>query len=638
MLDAIRKRSGSLVVKVLLLFLVLSFGAWGIGDYIQGGTGNHAVATVAERDISQQAYSTELQREMNRLRQMFGTSLNAEMARSIGVHQSVLNRMIRTEIFAAAAQDFGLMVTDEMVLREIQNMDAFRGFSGNFDRDTFQQAINNAGFSEEMFIALMRGNMSRDLLLESFGGGAAVPETLLRSVYGYREETRSADIVVIPDDAFSDVAEPTDTEMSGYHQENSNQFMAPAYRALTYIDLNATDLAKEVAVTDAEVLEAYEAREGEFVIAARRNLVQAIFATADEASAALEMVASGRGFTDVVAELTGASAESLNLGWVHRDDLISGELADAAFSLANGEISSAIESPLGWHVLQIIGAEDETRQTLNDVSDQLRKDVALEKAIDSLFSLANSLEDEMGGGATLEEASKALDLPLIRINDVDARGLNRAGVAVEGLPSADFLRVAYSTPEGSESPLTESDNDSYFMVRVDSVSEPVLRPLDTVRDSVRMAMLAERREAKSEAAVSLIVGDINSGMSLLDALARMTISSGNASDMTIVPVPSFKRDGSGGPEEMPAALSTILFDKSIGQGGYARTTGGISGFAVGLINGIVAADFTADATGTEAVSNELVGGIRADLMDQLAAALRETYPVSVNESALAQPY
>ena len=39
MLEAIRKRAGSLVVKILFLFLVLSFVVWGIADVFRPGGG-----------------------------------------------------------------------------------------------------------------------------------------------------------------------------------------------------------------------------------------------------------------------------------------------------------------------------------------------------------------------------------------------------------------------------------------------------------------------------------------------------------------------------------------------------------------------------------------------------------------------
>ncbi len=632
MLDAIRKRSGSIVVKVLLLLLVLSFGAWGISDYITGGISSQAVAKVGEREISPQVFSNEYQREVSRMRQVLGGNLDSDMARMLGIPQNVLNRLIRTETFAAASGDLGLLVTDAMVLREIQSMEAFRGLTGNFDKDTFQQVIYNAGYTEDMFVALMKRDLSRGFLLESFQNGVIATDTMVNAIYGYREETRSAEIVIIPDDAFIDVPEPTDSEIAQYHQENQDRFMAPDYRSLSYIHLSAKDLSQEIAVSDEEILDAYEAREGEFVTPASRRVQQAIFDSADAAEAAIQMIATtGRAFVDVAAELTGASPETMELGWVGRGDFLSAELADAAYALESGGTTAAIESPLGWHVIHVVEANEESRQSLDEVRDRVRDDVALEKAIDSLFTLANALEDEMGGGATLEEAAQALDLSLGRIDGVDSSGLDANGVSV-AVPTDNFLQVAFSTPEGEESSLSESTDDSYFIVRVDTVTPSALRPLNTVQSQVRDAILEDRRRSGSEDVAKRVVEIVNGGQSLLNALAQ-----GSAGfDTMIMSAPSFKRNGDGAPPEMPAALSAILFERPVGQAGYARAGEGIPGFVVGRVSSVTPADPASDRDGVEAIEAELAGSVRADLMDQFALALQDTYSVTINNNVLDQ--
>ena len=94
--------------------------------------------------------------------------------------------------------------------------------------------------------------------------------------------------------------------------------------------------------------------------------------------------------------------------------------------------------------------------------------------------------------------------------------------------------------------------------------------------------------------------------------------------------------GDGAPEEMPAALSSTLFDLTVGQGGYARAEGSVSGVVVGRLSSVTPVDFLADPDGVDTLNTELLRGIRSDLMDQLATALQDTYAVSVNENVLDQ--
>ena len=51
MLEAIRKRTGSFLVKGLLGLLVVSFAIWGIGDVFRGGSRGSMVAQVGDVEI-----------------------------------------------------------------------------------------------------------------------------------------------------------------------------------------------------------------------------------------------------------------------------------------------------------------------------------------------------------------------------------------------------------------------------------------------------------------------------------------------------------------------------------------------------------------------------------------------------------
>jgi peptidyl-prolyl cis-trans isomerase D len=51
MLEAIRAHTGSFVVKLLFILLIISFGAWGIGDIIRTGVGKTSVASVGKVEI-----------------------------------------------------------------------------------------------------------------------------------------------------------------------------------------------------------------------------------------------------------------------------------------------------------------------------------------------------------------------------------------------------------------------------------------------------------------------------------------------------------------------------------------------------------------------------------------------------------
>ena len=74
-----------------------------------------------------------------------------------------------------------------------------------------------------------------------------------------------------------------------------------------------------------------------------------------------------------------------------------------------------------------------------------------------------------------------------------------------------------------------------------------------------------------------------------------------------------------------------MFDGRVGKAAAAR---GAKGHYVARVKEVVAADPYADADGVAAHRKQIEESMRADMVTQLAAALRERYPVTVNRDAL----
>ena len=90
------------------------------------------------------------------------------------------------------------------------------------------------------------------------------------------------------------------------------------------------------------------------------------------------------------------------------------ELAAAAFALPRAAISDPVQTAFGWHVLQVAGIEPAAGAALDQVRDQLRSEVAQEKAADIAFERANRVEDALAGGATLPRSADRFNMRLRR--------------------------------------------------------------------------------------------------------------------------------------------------------------------------------------------------------------------------------
>ena len=619
MLEAIRKRSAGIVVKSLLGLLILSFAMWGIADVFNPSGRDQTLATIGEIEVQPEQVRREYQREIERLSTAFGTRLDAEQARMFGIGQAVVQRLVERSLYDLGARELGILVNDDLVRRDIRNFSGFKNANGEFERARFSQVLQSNRLSEGAYIEMTRNDIARKQYLSMINSKTLAPKQLARALYTYRNEQRIAETVTFKYDAVSSVAEPDTAALTKFHNDNAQSYTAPEYRNLTFISLTAEEIAKEMAISDDTIATAYEERIGECSEPEKRDLLQIRFKDEASAGAGYDRLQAGDDFLKIAKELADMEPEATQLGSMKQSELLPG-LAEAAFGLVPEGYTKPLKSVLGWHILRLKSIQAARSKSLEEVTPELEKTIAAEQAIDSLYNLANRMEDHLGGGSSLEETALALNLTLKKQADVSKTGMTPAETKVSGLPAGNFLEVAFSTPNGQESSLTEAGDDGYFIVRVDNVTESALRPLESVRANVVAGWQDQKRREIAQKSADALIEKINSGGDFAKLAAEKGLS-----------VTSREPVGRNGGQGLPRDLISGLFEAKIGK---AVAAAGGDGYIVALLKETLSANPIADADKVKALSGELSNSIRGDLMSQLAQGLRQWYPVSVNAEAI----
>jgi len=622
MLTTIRTKTKSFLVKVLAGLLMLSFGAWGIGDMVGlVGAPSTILFEVGDEKVEMAEVEDEVRREIRRLQPLFGNQFGIEQAKALGIVDTIIQRRINDASLHLAAMKLGVAVSDDLVRNTIRNNANFQGLGG-FDRNRFQQLLNENLLTESGYIAQLRQQMGRYQLIDSFSTKAA-PKSMVASMYRLQQEKRIAETIEIKDSAQKNIPDPDAATLAAFHKKNATRFTAPEYRALTVLRLAAKDLAAEITLSDEDVKKAYEARIDEFSVKETRQIQQIVVDDENVARQAKKAIDDGGKFVTVAKEVAKLDEATIDLGQLNRLGLPFPELVEAAFNLKEGEVSQPVKSPLGWHLFRASGIVKGGIKTLDEVKGTLSKTVAHEKAVDSLFNLANKLEDALGGGATLEEAATRLNVKVEKISALDSSGKDKSGKALESLPGGDFLKLAFSTNEGGDSPLTESGEDGYFVLRIDGVTAPALKPLGTINDEVVAAWKADERAEKSKEVATSVVGRVNGGAGFDVISEDMRISFKTS--------PAFTRQPQKNDTGLPQALITKVFVSKLGQAVMARIDGG---YVVARLKKIVAADPAKDAQGVKSLSGQIGTAIELDILGQLAGAYRERFGVTLNRKSV----
>lgn len=623
MLTAMRKSVSSTFVKVFIFgLLIVSFGLWGVSDYVFSGAQTGPAAFVGDEEIAVSRLTEEYRRDLQRLN---ASAIDPEQAQALGLARQTLQRLVGQSLLDQESAQLGLTATDSQVRQRLQTDPSFQSELGGFDSNRYRAILRATGVTPAAYEAGLRQEVARTQLAQGMVSGAIAPQAFVDAMIDYRTESRTADYMTVSVNETKRIADPDEASLSAYYDAEKESFREPELRQITYLSLSAESLAETLEVSDADLRQTYDDRISEFTIPAVRSYRQMLFSDQSQAEIAAQRLQAGEVFEDIAADMLGdIDVSDLTFGPMGRNEVPDDAVAAAVFDTDPSTVPAAVEGAFGWTVIEIVSAEGGTILPFDELKDRLREEQALNEAIELVYTLSNDLFDQLGGGAPLEEVSQSLNIPLRKIDAVSRSGLDGAGNVVEVPDPAEFLSLAYETEIGSDSFITETDNDGYFVLRVEGSTPSRIPDLSDVRDRVVAAWKSEQRRDTAASQAEDLAERIRNG----EAVSAAASSAGVVWATSGAVVRDGRETGGLGPE---AALE--LFDLRVGEVSVIETS---DGFVVARLNTIESGRKDFDAN--EALANQLRIGVAGDLLDQYVDALEQKHSVQIREDALNEVY
>jgi peptidyl-prolyl cis-trans isomerase D len=624
MLQAIRSKAGSFVVKLLFFLLIVTFGIWGIGDVLLRRNTDTTVATVGGTSIRADEVQTAVRQELDRFRQLFGGSVDIQQAKALGIVDGVVQRIVTTHLVEHEADRLHLLIGDQAVANAIFANPTFQGPGGTFDRARYNAILSQNRLSEPQYEAMVRRDLERGFLTDAVTAGAAPPPLLVSTLYRTRNEKRTADGVLIKLDSVGDIPKPTDDDLAQYYEQHQEAFRVPEYRGFTLLSMTPDDLADTIEVPEAKLREEYQNRLDEFRTPERRQVEQIFVTDEDKAKQAEAALQQGKDFAEVATEVAGQDEAATKLGWVKRDDLPP-ELADAVFGIEQGKTSEPVHDALGWHVMRVTAIEPGTTQSFDEVKDKVKAAVAHDQAADELYKVSNEVDDALAGGASLEDVAQKFKAKLTKLDAVDPSGRDPEGKPVQ-IPVAqrEVLRTAFDTESGQTSRLQETKDGAFYVVRVDKVDPTHVKPLADVKDKAEQLWTHDQRSAAAEKQAQDLAAEVGPDRPL-EAIAK-------EKGLQIVPVGPVGRNGAA-QANLPPVLVSRLFEA---KQGAAVVGGNNDGFYVAQLKSIDQPDPEADSAGVEQLKQQLAGGVHGDVLAEYTEGLRRRFPVEIRQDEISR--
>jgi peptidyl-prolyl cis-trans isomerase D len=626
MLQAIRSKASSLVVKLLFGLLVISFAIWGIGDIFRSRGVDSTVATVGDHKIDVSELNQAMRDAVEQLRSMFrGAPIDVEQLKQHGFGDEVLQRLVNRELVDLEIGRLGLAVDRETVFKAIRADPAYHNSDGIFDPQVFRYQLEQKHQTEAQLQATVNADLTRSQLISAVVSGVSVPDELAETLSKLRDERRVAEIATLPGSAAGTPPAPSDDDLAKTYEQHKGAFRVPELRSFTLGVLSLDDIAAKNKPSDEQLRDAYKERSAEFTTPERRHLQQMLLSDEAKAKEAEDALAQGKDFLAVAKDVAGMQEANVDLGAFTRDELPA-KLADPVFGLKLNEATQPIQDEVGWHILRVSEIKPEETKPFDEIKDQLSKEVARDAAGNDIAKTANQIDDKMAGGASFADVAEAFHLKTSTVENVDANGHDAAGKPVElPQPGDAVLRAAFGTEQGQASPLSELGENGYFLVQVDKVTPETYKPPAEVHDQLLAFWQADWRDKSLEKQANEIAEQVNGG-GTLDAIAAQR---------KLQTVTSKPLQRSGGDATVPPAAVAKIFEAKPGTAVVAR---GADGYVVAVVKEVLPPDPAQEGAQQARLSQQLTPDLQQDMFEEFDKALRSRYPVSINPDNLARAF
>lgn len=380
MQSTVRKTISGIFAKSLMVFLVITFGVWGIGDVLRGGASPNALLSVGDNVITSQ----DLAREMQQFQRSEGSSIPPEILNSPAFRQEILKRIVARRLTENAAKDAGFASSIEMVAQYTRENPMFIGANGKFSAQAFQSYLRDTQQSE----AIYRQYVSKEALDDMYMSSAdldqiTLPESYVQLHAIFRAEKRRATLISYSaqDAAIADEA----ALVAFYDTQKDALYMQPEKRKLQYGVITKASIDKAVA--------------GDTSGSALEELGYAI----DDAVAAGKSMQAALKDAALDAEVRTLDISEASNG----KNVLEEAVISQGFALNEGEASGLMSDENGtYFVVSVVDIEEAEPLPFARVKDDVAKRYKSEQGTSLARDKANELKALLNDEDTIEEQLK----------------------------------------------------------------------------------------------------------------------------------------------------------------------------------------------------------------------------------------
>lgn len=530
MLLAIRERIMGVVGWIILGILFITFAFFGLNSYLQTNAVSYA-AVVNGEEIGRAQQQRAYEALRTRMEEQLGNSFDPALLDEKTLKANSLQQLINQRLLLQAADSEGFAASNEQVALRISAVDAFKE-NGVFSKERYEQILGYQGLGPAEF----EHGLKQDIIVSQFNNGitasAVAPRQSLSQAYKLEGQQRRFKYLELPLSVFTTRVTASDEEIEEYYKANGHAFMTKERVRAQYLELDAATLDPGIEIDEQAIQALYNEQAEKYVTPEERHARHILIrlpadadaaagkAALEKANSAVSRLDAGEDFAALAKELSddsGSAANGGDLGFFGRG-LMTPEFENAVFALEPGKRSAPVQSPFGYHIIELVEIRPAVATPLAEVREELTAQLLGAERGDLFYESSETLSNlAFEQPDSLQSAADELELEIREtdwVSATDGTGIAANAAVREAIFSEDVLA------NGNNSAPIEIGDDHIVVLRMLERQEAALQPLDVVREQIRQLLNDEKARALAEARGSELLAGLQDGELTLAAVAE----------------------------------------------------------------------------------------------------------------------
>ena len=409
MFDFVRNNT-KIMMGLLFLLIIPSFVMFGIEGYSRFKDQGAVVAKVNGNKINQAEWDAAHKREVDRIRASM-PSIDVKMFDTPEARYATLERLVRDQVVAAAAQKLQLVASDTRLARELQAIPAIAALrtpDGKLDMERYKQLAASQGMTPEMFEMQMRADISKQQVIQGVQGSAFATAAQTQTAMNAFMQRREVQILNFPAADFFAKVSISDADVQAYYDKNAAKFQSAESADIEYVVLDIESVRQTIVLNEQDLKAYYEQNLQRLTSKEERRASHILITAAKDAPEAEKKAARAKAedllkavkakpasFADVARKNSqdpGSAVKGGDLDFFGRGAMVKA-FEDAAFSMKKSDISDIVESEFGYHIIQLTDIKAPKAQSFESMRPSLEADLKKQQAQRKYAELAETFSN-----------------------------------------------------------------------------------------------------------------------------------------------------------------------------------------------------------------------------------------------------